>query len=162
MRINEVYVDRDLSGDRVEYVELSGPIGEPLAGLFLKLLGPDGGTLYDLAVTADDAGLIGGTGTWVVGGSLANGRVDQQYSLNTWGLDNSSGGVQLVKRTGAPEIIDTLGYGGVNTIEGPPLTLPTVAGDSLGRRVLTADSNSNTADFCVQNDSCGAPNNVCK
>lgn len=118
-----------------------------------------------VAVTANDAGVIGGTGTWVVGGSLANGRVDEQYSLNTWGLDNTSGGVQLVKRAGAPEIpeiIDTVGYGALTTIEGPPLTLPTAGGDSLGRRVLTADSNSNTADFCVQNNSCGAANSACK
>lgn len=162
MRINEIFVDRDLSGDRVEYVELTGPVGEPLSGLFLRLLGPDAGVLEDVAVTANDAGVIGATGTWVVGGISANGRVDQTYSVNTWGMDNTSGGVELVKRQdGGTELLDTVGYGALQTREGAPLTLPTSAANSLGRKPGSTDTDVNTADFCVQAQSGGAANTTC-
>lgn len=161
MRINEVYVDVDLQGDRVEYVELKGPVGEPLAGLFLRLLRGDAGVLYDVAVTSNDAGVIDSTGLWVVGGALAACNTDQTYGLTSWGLDNSSGAVELVKRAGAPELIDVVGYGGLATNEGAPIGLPSDAGVSLGRKTSASESDVTTTDFCVQNFSCGAANNSC-
>lgn len=161
VRINEIYVDRDLSGDRVEYVELIGPAGHPLAHLHLRLLGPNSNVIEDVPVTATDAGVIDSTGLWVIGGALAACNVDQQYGLNDWGMDNSSGAVELVLRSGATEVIDVVGYGALSTAEGPPVALPSGAGNSVGRRVGAADTNSTTADFCAQNDSCGAANNAC-
>lgn len=168
VRINEIYVGRVGEGDNVEFVELRGPAGQPLYELGLRLIGPDGGVRYDLAVTRSDAG-VNPDGTFVVGGSLAS-NVDETYSIATWGLDGSKGAVQLVKRGATPELIDVLGYGGevgpassepFATSEGTPVMLPTQTGRSLGRVEGAADTNDNTADFCQQNASPGDLNDPC-
>lgn len=170
VRINEVYVDRNFSGDRVEYVELSGPVGEPLGALSLRLIGRDGQILEDVRVTTSDAG-IHASGTWVVGAASASGRVDQTYSLANWGLDNDQGAVQLVKDGALPELIDVLGYGPAATpspgdppsatSEGSPAALPSAVDNSLGRRAGAVDTNDNSADFCIQASSGGAANGDC-
>lgn len=165
LRINEIYVDRDLSGDRVEFVELIGPAGDSLAGMHLRLIGEEGDVRYDVPVTTENAS-VGANGLWTVGGSVVT-NVDERVGLASWGLDNTAGAVQLV--TSENVLLDVVGYGAhVNapptpptaTSEGsvPPLT--SGAGRSVGR-TGARDTGDNARDFCEQAMTPGAANGPC-
>lgn len=171
VRINEVYVDRVVAGDKTEYVELAGAPGTPVGDLYLRLLDRDGNV--DLDVNVGKPGeQIGATGTWVIATSALPSRVDRSVSLASWGLD-VRGAVQLT-RGPSRALVDVVGFtndpdGGVVA---PPATDPKATGEgmpyvlppgttSFGRTAGAADTGDNRADFCTMNPSAGAANGPC-
>jgi len=180
-RINEVYVDRALDGDAVEWVELSAAPGTTLTKLHLRALDETGKILFDLPV-ADAGAMVGTSGLWVIGGPsvslVASGaKVDKTYSHITdkWGLSNSVGTIQLIAREAAGAILlDVLGYGGTptapateptKTVEGAAAKLPPSGsgsrGQTIGRSVSSGDTDDNGADFCPMAGTPGAKNGAC-
>jgi hypothetical protein len=178
--INEIYVDNYLLGDGAELVELRIPPGTPIDDLRLRLVDRTGAVKYDVAV-ADPGQVVGPGGIWVVGGSQTfklnvNDHVDHVVDLNTWGLDNASGAVQVVRGT---TLLDVVGYstdadaGAIPpattpptaTVEGRPAIVPADNGTkfakrkSFGRRP-GANSNDNRSDFCTMSATPGNEN-VC-
>ena len=176
VKINEVFVDKNLSGDAVEWVELWAPAGTSLAGLRLRLIYPnDAGVKYELDVSQDGGTLTGNY--WVVGGILATGgTADQEYSVSVWGLSDV-GAIQLVKfDNGTRTLLDVVGYGG-NAV--PPLPqAPTATNEtapfnyggnsarSFGRKVgdggIPVDTQDNSSDFCDMNRSFKGANGQCQ
>jgi hypothetical protein len=164
LRIDEIYVDLDLSGDAVEFVEIAGPPDTSLDGLHLRLIDPTGKVKYDVAITSGKK--LGSSGRWVVGGNrtdtfFTGGRLDQSVSIASWGLDNTAGAVQLVSGT---TLLDVVGYGAKPAPPATPPTatyetdvapLPATVKNSLARRG-GVDTNDNAADFCAQSGNPGS------
>jgi hypothetical protein len=175
VKINEVFVDKNLSGDAVEWIELWAPQGTSLAGLRLRLIyAGDAGVKYEVDVSQDGGAMAGNY--WVVGGILATGgTADQEYSIAVWGLSDV-GAIQLVKfDNGNRILLDTVGYGGVvpplpqpptATSEGNPFNYGGNAIRSFGRRVddagLPVDTQNNAADFCDMSRSFRGQNGQCQ
>ncbi len=174
VRVEEIYVDRDISGDAVEYVELRGPVGTSLETLHLRLVDSTGKVTGEVAISGAGA-IIPASGLWVVGGASVSKiftapHVDETVGISKWGLDNTAGSVQLVDVGATTTLLDVLGWGAAipapttapkATSEAAPRPLPTAVGHTLGRRPGAADSNDNTADFCEQNGTPGATNGAC-
>lgn len=177
VRIQEIFVDNDLLGDGSEYVELRGASGTPVDDLRLRLVDRNGNVKYD--VPAGNPGeKIGNSGMWVVGGSqvfkvgVSPYRVDREVNLNSWGMDNTAGSVQLVRGNA---LVDVVGYSSdadagtipnassppVSTVEGKPALAPTTGRRAFGRKPLAADTNDNRTDFCKMIASPGYSQNAC-
>jgi hypothetical protein len=176
VRINEIYFDpTDITyGDGAEFVELRGAPGTPVDDLRLRILYGNTGVKYDVAV-GNAGDVIGPSGLWVVGGGsvfkvAGTYRVDHQVSLASWGLDGTSGSVQLV-RGAARDLVDVVGYGAAisppataptTTLEGAtPVPAPTMDKHAIGRKTGAADSNDNAADFCQMPVTPGYPQAAC-
>ena len=164
VRINEVYVDRVVAGDKTEYVELRGPEGTRVDDLFLRLIDETGKASIDFDVGTGGQ-TIGATGTWVIGTNALVGRVDRAVLLQHWGLE-TRGAVQL-RRGAAKTLIDVVAWtddpdgGGAPAGEGEPYLLP--AGQtSFGRVAVAADTGDNRADFCTMAKTPGATNAACE
>jgi hypothetical protein len=168
LRIDEIYVDRDLSGDAVEFVEIAGPTDASLDGLHLRLIDAAGTVKYDVAITT--GAKIGSSGRWVVGGNRTDtyftGRLDQSVGIASWGLDNTAGAVQLVSGT---TLVDVIGYGAkvagpstppTATYETDAATLPSSAKQSLARKG-GLDTGNNVTDLCAQNGTPGSAGGAC-
>lgn len=175
VRINEVYVDRMAGGSQVEYVELRGAEGLAVDDLFLRVVDKDGMPTPQAFAVGDPGDKIGATGTWVIGGALASGRVDQTITNAAgWGLD-TVGAVQLL-RGPARDVVDVVGWttdpdGGFvtepalppkSTGEGKPYVLPSGGSGSFGRKAGAPDTNDNRADFCTMTKSGGNANAACE
>jgi hypothetical protein len=179
VKINEIFVDKNLSGDAVEWVELWAPPGTSLDNLKLRLIyRGDAGVKYEVDVapngTVLDAGARGSY--WVVGGQgVLQGNPNQVYSIAVWGLDEI-GSIQLVKLVNGVRVpIDVVGYGGVvppaaspptATSEGTPFTQGGNPNRSFGRKTndagLPQDTGDNSADFCDMNTSFRNVNGPCQ
>lgn len=170
-RIHEVYVDRAVEGDGVEFVEIAAPAGTAIGGLWLRVLDATGTPYFNLRV-ADAGTLMKASGYWVVGWSGAA-KSDKGYSLTEWGLPGAGGSVQLVRYDGAtPVLVDVVGYGTApattatepkKTIEGTAAALPAggSTGKTIGRKSVPGDSDNNATDFCVMSSTPGAANGSC-
>lgn len=171
VRIHEVYIDRNLEGDVVEFIEVSGAPGTSIGTLWIRALKADGSAYWKLRV-ADSGAKIGASGFWVIGtAGITN--VNKVYTLAQFGLDNGGGSIQLTDdAVSATTAIDTLGYGTVvamaatdpkPTTEGTAAALPASGstGKTIGRKTVPGDSNNNSADFCVMNATPGAANGSC-
>ncbi len=174
LRIEEVYVDRNASGNAVELVELTGPAGLPLGTIHLRFVDSTGKVTGDVEISGATA-TMPAVGRWVVGGLdvktiFPAAVVDTNIGGAAWGLDDAAGSVQLVD-TSTTKLLDVLGYGAAipapttdptTTSEGSPKTpLPTDVGHTLGRRAGATDTGSNAADFCEQVGTPGAVNGAC-
>lgn len=170
-RIHEVYLDRDLEGDKVEFIEISGPAGVALDALRLRVINPDGSVKLDLAV-ADAGATMPANGLWVVGTSFTS-NVDKIYGIGAWGLPSDSGAIQLTRNDGIlQELLDVVGYGALATapaaepkavVEGTVAAVPASGstGKTIGRKSVPGDTNANATDFCVMNATPGAANGGC-
>lgn len=169
-RIHEVYVDRALEGDKVEYVEISAPAATPLENLWLRVLDKAGAPVLELRV-ADAGAKMNASGLWVVG-TIGITKVDKSYSLSAWGLPNDGGSIQLLRKDLASTLVDVVGYGAAaatgtadpkKTVEGTAAALP--ASDStkktIGRKSVPGDTDNNGTDFCVMAATPGAANGPC-
>jgi hypothetical protein len=180
VKINEVFVDKNLAGDATEWVELWAPVGTPLAGLRLRLIYPgDAGVKYELDVSIDGGAFA--TNYWVVGGlNAAGGGVpDQTYTITTWGLSDV-GAIQLVKfENGTRTLLDVVGYGGTGATAVPPLgQQPNATSEgqifiydnnnnrSFSRKVgdggVPIDTDDNANDFCNTQRSFRGASNQCQ
>ena len=100
-------------------------------------------------------------------------NVNKVYSLSQFGMQNSGGSVQLTDdAVSATTIVDVVGYGTVaamattdpkQTTEGTSATIPASGstGKTIGRKAVPGDSNNNSTDFCVMNQTPGAANGSC-
>jgi hypothetical protein len=176
-RIEEVYADRFLDGDKSEYVEIGAAAGTPLDALRLRLVDANGAVSYDVAV-GDAGATMPSSGLWVVGAScwttsgFCPAHVDQTYSITTWGLSGDLGAVQLVKvdGAGAYELLDVVAWGGAppapatpptKVVDGSPAPKSDARGHAIGRRPGVATSHDDAIDFCLMSSSAGAPNGAC-
>jgi hypothetical protein len=170
-RIHEVYVDRNLEGDKVEFVEIAAPPGTPLENLWLRVLDKTGAPVFNLRV-ADAGKAMTAKGYWVVGTSFS--ASDKPYALSEWGLPNDGGSIQLNRLDGAvTTLVDVVGYGAVPTttsvsaptrlVEGTGATLPASGstGKTIGRTSMPGDTDDNAKDFCVMTATPGAANVAC-
>jgi hypothetical protein len=185
VQINELFVDNDGLGDGAEIAELRAAPGTRADDLRLRILKADGTVKYEVLVGGAGA-VFNPEGLWVVGGTQAfrlNAspyRVDQQVNINSWGLDNDRGAVQLLRGT---KLLDVVGYardpdaGAVAppptppaiTVEGKPAAVPDApagaAGSkkhrSFGRKNGAPDTNDNAADFCAMEASPGFTQKPC-
>lgn len=170
-RIHEVYVDRNLEGDKVEFVEIAAPAGTPLDALWLRVFDKTGALVFNLRV-ADTGVTMKSSGYWVVGTSWT--APDKTYSLTEWGLPNDGGSIQLNRLDGATNtLIDVVGYGTTPTstsasdpkklVEGTAATLPASGSTNktIGRKSVPGDTDDNATDFCVMTATPGAANGSC-
>jgi hypothetical protein len=171
VRIHEIKIDRNVEGDVVEFIELSGAPGTSIGTLWLRAVNATGGA--DWKLRASDSGAkIPASGFWVIGtAGIAN--VNKIYALSEFGLSNSGGSVQLTNdAVSATTLVDVVGYGTVvamastdpkQTTEGTAALIPASGstGKSIGRKSVPGDSNNNSTDFCIQNQTPGAANGIC-
>lgn len=170
-RIHEVYIDRNLEGDKVEYVEIAAPAGTPLQALWLRAIDSKGTPIFNLPVGAT-GDKVGAKGLWVVG-TIGITAVDKVYSLSEWGFPNDGGSIQLTRSDGiVVALVDVVGYGGApattatepkKTIEGTAATLPASGSTkkTIGRKSVPGDTDDNLSDFCVMTATPGAANGSC-
>ncbi|MBX3220543.1 MAG: hypothetical protein KF795_08500, partial [Labilithrix sp.] len=143
--------------------------GTPVHDLRLRLIDGTGNVKYVVSVGMP-GDVVGGTGYWVVGGTLTfrlgvRDRVDRTVSLNDWGLETSRGAVQLVRGSTLLDVVGWSSDPGVGpvaepssppkaTVEGSVAAIPTIQktsgkpAHSFGRRANAADTGDNRADFC--------------
>jgi hypothetical protein len=175
-RIEELYSDRFLNGDKVDFVEITAPPGTPLDNLSLRLIDGTGKVTGDMRVAGTSVTMPSG-GVWVVGASCVGSsvcpsHVDQTYSITTWGLASDLGAVQLLldDGSGTRKLLDVVGWGGTpsapstaptTTVEGTPAPISDAAGHSIGRRPGAANGHDNGKDFCRMAESPGGPNGAC-
>jgi hypothetical protein len=169
-RIHEVYVDRNLEGDKVEFVEIAAPVGTPLENLWLRHIDDKGAAIFELRVA--DAGMkMKASGFWVVGTSFVT-AVDKTHPLTAWGLTNAGGSIQLLRKDIAMTVVDVVGYGTApataamdpkKTIEGTAAALPASGstGKTIGRKAVPGDTDNNSTDFCTMAATPGAANGAC-
>ncbi len=168
-RIHEIYVDRALEGDKVEFVEISAPPNTPLDNLWLRHIDDKGVPVFELRV-ADAGAKMKASGLWVVGTSFVT--VDKAHPLSAWGLTGAGGSVQLLRKDIAMSLVDVVGYGGApastataptKTIEGSAASIAASGstGKTIGRKSVPGDTDNNSADFCVMNATPGAANGAC-
>jgi len=169
--IHEVYVDRNLEGDKVEFVEIAAPSGAPIDGLWLRVFDKTGAPVFNLRVA--DAGVkMKSSGYWVVGTSWVS--PDKTYSLSEWGLPNDGGSIQLNRLDGATNVlVDVVGFGTAPTsttasdpktlVEGTAAALPGSGSTNktIGRKSVPGDTGNNATDFCVMTATPGAANGAC-
>ncbi len=183
VQINELFVDNDGLGDGAEFVELRAAPGTPADDLKLRLIYADGQVKYEVSV-GDPGAKFPASGLWVVGGAQTFklnvlDHVDRSIGLNSWGLDNDHGAVQVVRGT---TLLDVVGYATIldagtlaqpasapkATVEGTAALVPAPAsgmnkkGFTLGRKTAAADTNDNSADFCKMEASPGYAQKVCQ
>lgn len=169
--INEVYVDRDLSGDKVEWIEIAGPPGAPLGGIRLRHYAYKGAgqptvDKFDIAIAAAGA-VMPASGKYTLGGLLSPAmKILSTSSPDSFGFDNTSGSIQLYRESDTA-LLDALGYGAATPVDAPtapkttmfgsPAALPPngETGQGLSRK-SAAPSADNSVDFCVQKTT---PNN---
>jgi hypothetical protein len=183
VQINELFVDNDGLGDGAEFVELRAAPGTPVDDLKLRLIYADGQVKYEVSV-GDPGATFPASGLWVVGGGQTFklnvlDHVDRTVSLNTWGLDNDHGAVQVVRGT---TLLDVVGYASTldagalaapasapkATVEGTAALVPAPAtglnhkGLGFGRKTAAADTNDNAVDFCKMEASPGHAQKACQ
>lgn len=169
-RVHEIYIDRAVEGDKVEFVEIAAPPNTPLENLWLRHIDDKGAVVFDLPI-ADAGDKMSASGFWVVGTSFLL-KVDKTHSLSSWGLTGAGGSVQLLRKDIADSVVDVVGYGGApatamidpkKTIEGTAASIPAggSTGKTIGRKSVPGDTDNNSADFCVMNATPGAANGPC-
>lgn len=160
--ITEIYVDVALQGDDDEWVAIAAAPGTPIGELKLRHFKWAGSSKplvqkFDLQV-APAGTLMPSSGYWLVGGY--SGPTDQGYGIASWGLDSSSGSVQLY-RASTLELLDAVGYGDAEPAEAPSEPLVTMQGSAAGMPAPGTTEYSiarkpggtlfdNSLDFCVQ------------
>ncbi|MEB2323841.1 MAG: hypothetical protein OZ921_15115, partial [Sorangiineae bacterium] len=170
--INELYVDRALQGDSVEWVEIAGPFQTALGGLRLRHYRFDdpGVTLvFDLPL-GDAGDQIPSSGLWTVGGLMSE-AMNRTYAIGApdhFGLDGTGGMLQLYRASDGV-LLDAVGYGTARSVDAPSAPTTTMFGSaaplpaggeknqSLARRP-GASAHDNAADYCLQAPSANAPN----
>jgi len=175
IHITEIYVDVALQGDNVEWVAIAAAPGTPLDDLKLRHFKWESETKpivqkFDLAV-AGSGTVMPSSGYWVVGGFWA--PSDQSYGISSWGLDSSSGMVQLYRGSNQ-ELLDAVGYGNAKPTDAPSAPFMTMEGTaaalpppgtedfSIARRGA-GTWHDNSLDFCVQDATPKADNpGVCQ
>lgn len=162
INITEIYVDVALKGDSVEWVAIAAAPGTPIGDLKLRHFKWVSSTepivqKFDLAV-APAGTLMPSSGYWVVGGYGA--PSDQSYGISSWGLDSTSGSVQLY-RASSLELLDAVGYGAAQPVDAPTAPFMTMEGtaaplpqwsttDYSTARKPGGTWHDDSLDFCVQ------------
>lgn len=169
-RVHEIYINRAVEGDKVEFVEIAAPPNTPLENLWLRHIDDKGAVVFDLPI-ADAGQKMHASGFWVVGTSFLL-KVDKTHPLASWGLTGAGGSVQLLRKDIADSVVDVVGYGGApaaatidpkKTIEGTAASIAAggSTGKTIGRKSIPGDTDNNSADFCVMNATPGAANGAC-
>lgn len=172
--INEIFVDRQVKGDKYEWVEILTTPGASMKGIKLRYYSVSGGAWkqqFDVAIGGDDDVALA-NGTWSVGGILSPSKAAVSIaSPDNWGM-SEAGALQLYDELKS-ELLDVVAWGNVpssNTpewpwISGQGASIPFGSGDntiSLARK-LDQNTGDNAADFCIQSTSANKPNNsTCK
>jgi hypothetical protein len=184
VQISEIFVDNDGLGDGAEFVELRAAPGTPADDLRIRVLDSTGQVKYDLNVGVAGA-TFNGNGIWVIGGKETyklnvSDHVDRELALNTWGLDNLRGAIQLLR---GATLLDVVGYDvaadagalpppsspPTPNVEGRPAYVPAPPTGStfskkhrsFGRPTGSADTGSNLSDFCAMEASPGFVQKPC-
>ena len=159
--INEVLIESAGSDQENEFIELRGPVGADLTGY--RLVAQSGASTGTRSLNVELRGVIGPSGTFVVGGSgVAN--LDQNYGCTTATgcITNSTGNNILLLDCDGETMVDGVAYGSfesrINRVNrGAPAPLPP-RDRTLARCPGAADSGNNAADFGVASPTPGAAN----
>ncbi|TFG97347.1 MAG: PEP-CTERM sorting domain-containing protein [Myxococcales bacterium] len=147
--ISEVFYDAVGSDDGKSFVELYGPPGTDLTGLFVEGINGSGGAVtHSVALS----GPIPADGFFVLADGLADGTTLVEDADLIGSFDFQNGPDSIVLRSGEQRL-DAVGYGvfaagDVFAGEGSPAPAAP-AGASLARTFADIDTDDNAADFAV-------------